>query len=136
MVDLQKLVDAMSEMGRITRANYHLTLGKLIEELKKLPDDKQVVFSSGGSPNYADSYRGYYSDLALESTDGAITVAQLRATAESALGHTFTGYKGGDFVMSSNTPLWCAAYGCCGPAIVGITDDIDGRVVLVTKEVD
>jgi hypothetical protein len=136
MNDMQKFVDAMSEMARITRANYHLTLGALIEELGKLPDDKPVVFSTGGSPYQAGSYRGYYSDLAFDSTTEPVTVAQFRAVCQSALGASFEGYKGGDFVMAENTPLWHASYGWCGPAIIGIKTDGDKGVVLLTKQID
>ncbi len=43
------------------------------------------------------------------------------------LGRTLEGYKGGEFMMGRNTPLWLAEWGRCGPAILGLSDD--GHVI-------
>jgi len=135
MNDLQRFFDAISEQGRVTRSNYHLTLGALIATLEKAPADVQVVFDNGMSPGYAMSYRGYYSDLAFNPCSDAITSGKFLEVARKALGATFEGYKGGDFVMGENTPLWASGYGDCGPAIVGINVVAD-KIVLEVKEVD
>ena len=137
MTDIQALLDAISESGRRERSNYHVTLGRLIEELEKLNNegwDRPVVFAHGGSPRSPHSYRGYYSDLSFES-GGEIMAKELAAICRDALGRTFEGYKGGDYVMSKETPLWAAPYGCCGLAIVSIIVTAD-KVILGTKEVD
>ena len=63
------------------------------------------------------------------------SVADLLETANSALDNTFTGYKGGEFFMGPDTPLWIAPYGSCGPAIVGC-EISDGALILRTKEID
>lgn len=134
MIDLQKMLDAMAHSDMETRANYHLTLGGLLEALGTAPDAMTVEFDTGGSPCRPHSYRGYYSDLALEKTSDTVTVASLRREADGALGNTFEGYKGGDFTMSERTPLWNAYYGSCGSAIVDAAIS-DGKLVLSTKEI-
>lgn len=133
-MDLQKLVDAMGEQGRLTRGKYQLTLGGLIARLSEADPELPVRFDNGSNPGEFDSYRGYYSDLMIQ--PGAIcTVADLLARAKAAVGETFEGYKGGDFRMGNDTPLWCSTYGCTGPAIMDAVDS-GGEVVLVTKEIE
>ena len=134
-MDMQKLLNAMSDGWRRDRSKYHLTLGDAMERLAKVDPEMRVQFEDGISPGEADSYRGYYSDLALEPCGTLDTAGKLHAELSKALNATFEGYKGGDFVMGAETPLWRATYGCCGPAIVGITE-ANGVAVLTTKEVD
>jgi hypothetical protein len=90
-----------------------------------------VKFDVGGQPCREHSYRGYYSDLALDSKDEPTTAGELLAILKRALGETYGGYKGGDFVMGADTPLWMASYGSTGRAIIAL---IDG--VLATKVTD
>jgi hypothetical protein len=40
------------------------------------------------------------------------TVEEWIEILKEAIGKTFTGYKGGDYTMSKNTPVWLAEYGC------------------------
>lgn len=134
-MDLQKLVDALGESGRLERANYHLTLGKAIEAMEGFNKDAVVAFSSGGHPSSPHSYRGYYSDLSFGPTDGPVTVGRFLECLKNCMGRTFEGYKGGDFVMSDDTPLWAAEYGCTGLAIMDAIS-VGDAVVLVTKDID
>lgn len=133
---IQAMFDAMSNAARHTRSVYHLTLGKAIDGLSAYADDKPVRFDIGGSPGRAISYRGYYSDLALTPNGALDTVGALLHELRDALGQTFEGYKGGDFLMEADTPLWFAAYGAPSGcrAIIGIETD-EGGVVLLTKDV-
>lgn len=134
-MDIQKMFDAFCDSARQDRSKYHITLGELIEKLKQSEKELPVVFSDGGAPGEGDSYRGYYSDFALERTE-ASTVEELQGYLEDeVLNKTFEGYKGGEYAMSEDAPLWVAPYGSCGPAIVGYADDGE-RVVLTTKDVD
>lgn len=95
-----------------------MTLGRFISELEKLPQDKEI--ENVYSPH---SYRGFYSDLALENGGGTRTVAGLvEQLKNECLGQTFSGYKGGDFYMDENTPMWIAEYGSCGVKIISIED--------------
>ena len=133
-MDIQKLFDAISDAAQDERKKYHLTLGGLIEALDG-GHDTPVRFDNGMSPTQPHSYRGYYADLAFERTDGVVTAERLLVGARNCIGRTFEGYKGGDFVMSEDTPLWVASYGCTGEALVGISM-VDGAFVIQTKTVD
>jgi hypothetical protein len=136
MNDIQSIVAGMSEIWRDERSKYHLTLGQAIKKLKSIPGHCFVKFDHDGLyPRNEHSYRGYYSDLALESSDEPITVSDLLSTLRLALGKTYGGYKGGDYVMGEDTPLWNAAYGDCGRAIMGM-DVMQGGVIIFTKEID
>lgn len=131
-MDLQNMLNAMTNMAAQTRSQYHLTLGQLITELAQSAPDAEVTFDSGEPVGGCGSYRGYYSDLAFCKGDEPRSVASLLEEARTANGKTFEGYKGGDFTMSDDTPLWFAEYGCLGPAIIGVTHE-EGSVILATK---
>lgn len=134
MVDIQALFDAMSDVARTERGHYHLTLGALIAALENAPPDLPVEFDRGGSPGDPMSYRGYYSDLAFDPNDEPIKASAFLEVCRRALGSTFEGYKGGDYTMGPDTPLWAASYGrssclaIMGAAVVG------DKLVLATKE--
>jgi hypothetical protein len=89
------------------------TLGEIIDYLRTLPPD-MIVERGFDHPH---SYRGYYEDLAFEPALN-VTVKQMLAAAEYANGHTYEGYKGGDYVMDRETDCWLANYGDCGVPIV------------------
>lgn len=138
MTDFQALFNTISTAARDTRKNYHMTIDKLCEVVAALPDSTiPVVFDYGTdlSVQGVNSYRGYYEDLALEPGEQRCTAGQLRVLLKQAHGAEFTGYKGGDFVMEGDTPLWTASYGNTGRAIID-AKVIDGRLVLITKNVD
>lgn len=137
-MDIQKLFDTISESARDTRKNYHMTIDSLTEVIAALPDRTiPVVFDydTDQSVSDIDSYRGYYADLALTPDTDIISAEQLYVKLKQAHGAEFTGYKGGEFVMDGDTPLWAAYYGSTGPAIVD-AKVIDGRLVLVTKTIN
>jgi len=136
-MDMQALVDSISKAGELERSHYHLTLQKLINKLSESAASKEVVFDVGGYPHNPDSYRGYYSDLAFSNNDTAITAGEFLDVATACLGKTFYGYKGGDFVMRGDTPLWMAEYGTTlySRAIMGMVDS-DNKLILITKEID
>ena len=93
-------------------------LQQLINALAAADQDYVAPFGFG-SP---DSYRGYYFDVAFE-PERNVTVASMLAHAKSALGATFTGYKGGEYVMGPHTDCYIAQYGECygdkiGPVLI------------------
>ena len=104
-----------------------ITLGDLIDALAKRPPEDEVVFDFCGlHPTDVDSYRGYYDHLAIGySTEyKPVKVAALLAELRAADGKVFTGYKGGDFRMDRDTPMWVANYGESGStAVVGVAGD-------------
>lgn len=115
-----------------------MRLGKFIDALKACKPDADVIFDFYGfSPDGLASYRGYYDHLAFGFTDDkAAKVSDILALAEDAMGKTFEGYKGGDFTMGADTPLWVGNYGeSRSTAIVGVKN-CDWRVILETAYVD
>lgn len=117
------------------------TLGSLITVLKRRDPKQAVKFDfCGCEPGLVDSYRGYYEQLAFEfkSTQWpkCVTVADVLADLEAALGKTFTGYKGGDFVMHKDTPLWVDNCGeCNSTAVVGL-EECDHQTIIATRYID
>ena len=137
-MSLQAMVDALGESMRNTRSDYHLTLGAAIRELSMMPKPYMVAFDFNNfSPGEEMSYRGYYSDLAFDpESDEPKTVEAFLHQLKAALDREYMGYKGGDFLMGGETPLWVSGYGTTsGRAIVGIHQDIE-KIVLLTKETD
>jgi hypothetical protein len=135
-LDIQKLFDAISETARNERSKYHLTLGEMIEHLSSADGSSVVMYDDGKSPGRARSYRGYYSDLSFADAAQPVTVAELLDECREALGSTFEGYKGGDFVMGWDTPLWRSEWGAVSGLAIGGAVSVAGQVGLVTKAVD
>ena len=130
---IDRMMDMLSDATRRTRSDYHLTLGDAIDQLKVLPSSNTVRFDWNGlSPNSEHSYRGYYSDLALDWGTEHCTVRRLLSLCERALGNQYMGYKGGDYLMDAKTPLWAALWGDTGRAITGIS--ADGDITILTRE--
>ncbi len=115
---MQSLIDAMSREWRKERSATQLTLGKLISVLESMPPDFKV--QGIGNPH---SYRGYYSDLAFESLGGRRKCSELLRECKGIVGEVFQGYKGGDFPMSEDTPLWLAMYGMTGDRLMSVNSD-------------
>lgn len=115
---MQELIDALSEGWRKERAETQMTIEDLLSRLDDMGPD--VMLDGLGHPH---SYRGYYSDLALEPLPGGVTVAKLAIEVNSVLGTELTGYKGGEFLMQKNTPVWVSHYGDCGKKLIAINDD-------------
>lgn len=116
MNHIQTMMDAMSAEGRRKRSGAQMTLRKLIERLEQMPPDVMIDISE---PH---SYRGYYSDLAFAPGE-KIKATEALAICRAAMGQIYEGYKGGDYMMDSNTPVWSASGGCCGQKIMTIRDD-------------
>lgn len=135
-MDLQKLMDSLNGATRQTRSEYHITLGEMIGILEEVPKDATVTIDGGEVyPSSPHSYRGYYSDLSLSPVSKKTTAGTLLSELNLCLNETFEGYKGGDFEMDEDTPLWVADYGCTGRAVVDVLVGKD-VVTLVTKNLD
>ena len=126
-MNFDAMLKQMSEQRKTEAKN--LRLGEFISLLEKRPGNQSVEFDfCGFGVGGVGSYRGFYEDLALEPaedfTDRYKDVSALLQRLKKALGETFEGYKGGDYVMSEETILWAAKYGESGStAIVGVTGD-------------
>ena len=116
-----------------------MALGELMDALERLP----LRYESGGKshlkrvffdfaltfPARLVSYRGSYSELAIAPgidtykapAGGNFLLMLLDALAP---GRTFGGWKGGEYQMTRDTPLWVAQDGeNARTAVVGVRDD-------------
>ena len=91
-----------------------MNLGKLIEELRNADPD-YIAPIGFAAPR---SYRGYYEDVAFKPAEN-VSVASMLRHAESALGATFEGYKGGKYTMGERTTCWISNYGESGGDCIG-----------------
>lgn len=137
-MNLQALVDAMNDTASQERAKYQMTLGGLVTALEGYDPDAWVLYDmiEGRSPSSPQSYRGYYCDLSLPPRADPIRVSDLLELCREAVGRTFEGYKGGDFTMHSKTPLWASPYGDANGVAIMDAKVIDGRIFLITKQID
>ncbi|MCK5604415.1 hypothetical protein KAR91_21170 [Candidatus Pacearchaeota archaeon] len=91
---------------------YVMTLGELIVALESHDQDRVIPLGF----NNPHSYRGYYDELAFEPAEN-VTVGAMLKDAKSALGKTFTGYKGGDYTMNEHTDVHLSFHGHCGETL-------------------
>ena len=115
MNNIQAMINGMNLELQRERSETQMTLGEMIQFLEG--EDPEMMIHGIGT---LDSYRGYYEDLAFSPALGSATVQNLLDTCRGAMGKTFTGYKGGDYLMGESTPLWFAEYGCTGTRIMDI----------------
>ena len=90
-----------------------ITFGEMIEKLEKMPRNFTILFDfvHMQPSGQIHCYRGYYEDLALgyeSERKELMTVAQFLPMLKDRLGCTFTGYKGGDYIMTEDTVVWVA----------------------------
>lgn len=116
-----------------------LRLGDIIEALEQAPPDAAVVFDfCGFTPDGIDSWRGVYSDLAIGCGERHrhVPVRDFLNVLRDADGKVFTGYKGGDYRMGLETPVWVSNYGDAdSTAVVRVTHN-RYQAVLHTAMID
>ncbi len=131
----------MAEEMRLREQRRVLGIEDLVRLLYLQDQEKSIYFDFLGfrPTGKVDSYRGYYSDLAIEFSNGSdsdCTVGELAKVLDNAIGETYEGYKGGEYIMNEDTKVWVSNYGeSSGTAIVGVRDD-DWRVLLITEQED
>lgn len=118
-----------------------MTLGEIVDALEGIHPDREVIFDFGDfRPTRINSYRGYYSDLALAFSDAqdreAAYAVELREMLRGAVGRSFVGYKGGNYVMSRDTNVWVANWSQCTDVAVVRVDVQRHRVILRTAMFD
>lgn len=135
-------IQEMAKRGRreIMQHANQLTVGELIDLLEPIkPKTIGIKFDFGDThPTGFDSYRGYYEDLAIGFTDEGErwTVAKFLMELHLCLSEEFTGYKGGSYRMTRDTPLYVANFGNTGGCgVVGIAVR-EHYVILQTAIVD
>ena len=136
--DLAEMVNELSD--RIKLEIYegkNLRLGQLIESLENCDPESVVVFDDGYYPDvYIESYRGNYRHASVVKCDITIKAGEWAKCLRRAVGDTRTGYKGGEFKMFLETPLWQSEYGqSSGIAIVGVNHGFGQTVILATEHI-
>lgn len=141
-MDLQTILNNAVAAKRAERLKNspQLMLGEMILKLEAIREKNKPLFIDimDKRPKGINSWRGIYAELAIQTEDfgsyqtseieivcewGNIykykqigkespTVAEWIEVLKEAVGKTFTGYKGGDFIMRKNTPIYLAEYGC------------------------
>ncbi len=142
---LQEEADKIIEARRKERMNssIQLTLGKLIAEIESAGvkngkgEAKGVCFDFGSAiPTVLASWRGSYAELALgyrltryDAADqdkgrfGDCFADKLLEELKGAIGKTYEGWKGGDFVMDADTPVWVSNQGNAdNTGVIGVLD--------------
>lgn len=108
--------------------NNQMTLGELIFELEKLDPNQKIQKIQ--NPH---SYRGYYEDLAFETSEEFMTVKEALQLCKDCLGKVFVGYKGGNWYMDEKTLVWISEHGNLGGMIVEI-DSKTGNILTETDD--
>lgn len=112
-----------------------MDLGTLTDIVLACPAGTLVMTDMGESVSNPHSYRGFYEQLAVEPTGAENTLSEVfGAELDNVIDTYLEGWKGGDFYMDSDTPVWLSYEGTCsGRAIVGA--ELRGNVlVLITEE--
>lgn len=139
-MDLQSYLDSVLKASRAeTMAKSdQLTLGEIISRCEAIPSsdsEPNVVYDFEYlHPVSIGSWRGSYSELALDFSDDNIEMklSVFISILKDSVGHTFTGYKGGEFTMSRHTPVWVANYGNSGnTAVIDVVDN-GYQIILMT----
>lgn len=148
-MDLQEYINNAVTVGRKKTLDKsdQLTLGELILKLEPIVEKQKHRIDEGEKeaivqydfeylfPTFFDSWRGAYSELALnyctsKGPDKELTITEFYNMAKETIGKEFTGWKGGEFTMSKHTPIWIANPGNSGStALIDVVDD--GYIVLL-----
>jgi hypothetical protein len=116
-----------------------ISLGSLIEKLGRCDPGARVYFDfSRLSPTSVNSYRGYYDHLAIGFADvqydAAKKVGELLTELRSCVGKVFSGYQGGNYRMTEQTPVWVGNWGeSTDTVIVGVLREGDYAAVILTR---
>ncbi len=153
-MEMQNFVDLIVTAKRKQRMidSPQLTLGQLISEIEKIGikkengEDMDIAFDFGSAiPTTLASWRGSYAELALgyrlsgyDAYDqekghfSDVTAEKVLAELKQAVGATYYGWKGGDFLMDENTPVWVANQGNADNTIIIGVLNAGYKMVLLT----
>jgi hypothetical protein len=116
------------------------SLGELIDALKHRPIEQDVYFDFAQAfPTSLASYRGFYENLAIgfafhggpeDHIPPTVEIFNRQLTA--AIGHTFSGWKGGSYTMDVDTPLWVANSGDATSTIITGVADAEHETIIRT----
>ncbi len=146
-MDMMKAINAQMKADRQDKlaASPQLTLGELILNLEAIGDkSKPLALDFGAFPEKVGSWRGIYAELSIRYGANPTSVSYFLENLKDAVGKEFTGWKGGEFTMSRQTPMWVANSGESGISgykdgadsypSVGVVGVLDGDKVTITTE--
>lgn len=115
---------------------------EIISKLEEFKDSNKLVFIEMNSEIFtsdfaADSWRGSYNLPSIEycSEDSGCSIDSAIKNLQEINGMKVEGYKGGDYVLNKEDPLFIANYGCSNncTAIVDIQETND-FIICLTKQ--
>jgi hypothetical protein len=145
----QEYIDSLMKAPReaTLKNSGQMRLGGLIDKLKLMIDKRKDSTEEEPEIRYDfeylfpmsfSSWRGIYAELALDfySSDyGAhqpLKLTEFYNMCLETVGKQFTGYKGGEYIMSRSTPIWIANHGNSGStALIDVLDE-DYQIILIT----
>ena len=120
-----------------------LTLGELIAKCEAIAE-RGYRLSDGSKPTVSfdfeymgptdiSSWRGSYDELALGFGDGCDpALTDFIDMLKGVVGKQLEGYKGGEYTMTEQTPVWVANYGNSGNTAVVDVLDKEWQVIIAT----
>lgn len=127
---------SFAESDQLTLGEIILKIEAIVERHKSFEGKEEATVYYDFEhlfPTKIDSWRGIYAELALNwQTEGEVMrLGDFLKMLKEALGKTFIGYKGGEFVMSKNTPVWVANCGNSGnTAVIDIVDNTYSVIII------
>jgi len=124
---------------------YTLEVGELIDDLlevipqgdmmKYLNEVVKYDFNPKAGRLELDSWRGVYSELTLDYDIGGkdVTLGELLKDLETSIkGKVFRGYKGGNYRMNIDTPVWADPSGVYNQRMIIGVEDTEDCIMLKT----
>jgi len=118
-MDLQQIIDSHNKKLS-SEAGAEYNLGDFVKDLEKCDQEAIIKFDDNKKPQDFASWRGSYCNLALSYEIQEwhhnedffdVKVKDILEKAKDTIGKTFTGWKGGDFLMDESTPIYIANQG-------------------------
>jgi len=115
------------------------TLGMLRDFLETV-DEELIVYVNGviAQSITINSYRGYYEDAALGVNEGGgipVTAGDLLQIVKDAIGVTYVGYKGGEFLFEEDTLVWIAPWGMATGQLINKTPIVEAETIKIYSHV-
>lgn len=150
-MDFQEVVNnaLAARRAKEMKTSPQLTLGELILKLEAVKNRNKKIrfdFGTGLGPTDIMSWRGSYCELCVDYGNSEIySASKFLLELKGALGETFTGYKGGEFLMGKTTPVWVAHYSDSGVdnykgykgesnVTVAIVDIVEGKDIIIKTD--
>ncbi len=149
-MDLQTYLNNAINTKRMNKmeTSDQLTVGEILLKIEPLLKKQKEIKEKYGHtarvfydfcnlfPCDINSWRGSYSELALNyksyNESEPLEITDFYNMLKETIGKTFGGYKGGEYIMGKNTPVWVANYGDSGnTAVIDIVND-EYQIIIIT----